>query len=390
MSCPLQNSGMPPQDLALNSLASDRIVTARLVACSADIDTLRVNHIDLPGTEGASFPDSNAPPDQAFNIFNFTDPSKRIEFNAIDISPNETRIFSAPDYNGVLPATVGADPADPFAFGSLLVGNTNYPIDRTSPISLGNTFIGHGAGVSNTTGSANTFIGNLTGFSTTTGGGNISVGTLLTLAGNVDGINNIAIGTAALPNLVTGDHNVALGAGAGVGFIDTSDNIAIGHLAMGGTVSGFFNVGIGRLTLSGSGTMNANTAIGDSALQNAASSNNVAVGYLSLNQVDTGASNVGVGYNSGVTLTGGNGNVTVGDSADVNSATQNNCICIGRQAVPTVATDGELVIGSAGFPLTTETTVGLAGGASALPATPVTYLLITVNGNRLKIPLYNP
>lgn len=38
----------------------------------------------------------------------------------------------------------------------------------------------------------------------------------------------------------------------------------------------------------------------------------------------------------------------------------------------------------------TQTTVGAAGGATALPATPLGYFLMTVNGVIVKVPYYNP
>lgn len=37
----------------------------------------------------------------------------------------------------------------------------------------------------------------------------------------------------------------------------------------------------------------------------------------------------------------------------------------------------------------TTTTVGAAGGATALPATPLGYILSTINGVLVKIPYYN-
>ncbi len=39
---------------------------------------------------------------------------------------------------------------------------------------------------------------------------------------------------------------------------------------------------------------------------------------------------------------------------------------------------------------TTGTTVGAAGGASSLPATPLGYLTLSINGASVKIPYYNP
>lgn len=38
----------------------------------------------------------------------------------------------------------------------------------------------------------------------------------------------------------------------------------------------------------------------------------------------------------------------------------------------------------------TGTTIGAAGGASVLPATPLGYLNVTINGTSVKIPYYNP
>jgi len=46
---------------------------------------------------------------------------------------------------------------------------------------------------------------------------------------------------------------------------------------------------------------------------------------------------------------------------------------------------GDVTVTSA----TTATTVGAAGGASALPATPVGYLVVNINGTARKIPYYN-
>lgn len=38
---------------------------------------------------------------------------------------------------------------------------------------------------------------------------------------------------------------------------------------------------------------------------------------------------------------------------------------------------------------TTSTTIGAAGGAAALPATPVGYLTIIINNTSYKVPYYN-
>lgn len=43
-----------------------------------------------------------------------------------------------------------------------------------------------------------------------------------------------------------------------------------------------------------------------------------------------------------------------------------------------------------GFRTLTQSTVGAAGGASALPATPLGYMTVTVNGASVKVPYFNP
>lgn len=48
-------------------------------------------------------------------------------------------------------------------------------------------------------------------------------------------------------------------------------------------------------------------------------------------------------------------------------------------------TSGNIAISSG----TTGTTIGAAGGASALPATPLGYISISINGTIRKIPYYN-
>lgn len=56
-----------------------------------------------------------------------------------------------------------------------------------------------------------------------------------------------------------------------------------------------------------------------------------------------------------------------------------------RQILTTPVILGDLNLASP----TTETTVGAAGGASALPATPLGYLIAIVGTTTVKIPYYN-
>jgi hypothetical protein len=41
-------------------------------------------------------------------------------------------------------------------------------------------------------------------------------------------------------------------------------------------------------------------------------------------------------------------------------------------------------------PVSQVTTVGAAGGATALPATPLGYVTVSIGGQLVKIPVYNP
>lgn len=81
----------------------------------------------------------------------------------------------------------------------------------------------------------------------------------------------------------------------------------------------------------------------------------------------TGASNSTInlnpgGVSAGIFGAGSSGNVIIGVSANTDSI---------------------------GFRTATQTSVGAAGGASALPATPLGYMTVTVNGAAVKIPYYN-
>jgi hypothetical protein len=51
---------------------------------------------------------------------------------------------------------------------------------------------------------------------------------------------------------------------------------------------------------------------------------------------------------------------------------------------------GTTTVGTFNFSTTsTATTVGAAGGASALPATPLGYVIVKIGGTDRKIPYYN-
>lgn len=92
--------------------------------------------------------------------------------------------------------------------------------------------------------------------------------------------------------------------------------------------------------------------------------------------------------------TGGAG-ITVTTSGGVNSPINMNPNGVNAASF-NGGSGGNAVIGvsgnvdAIGFRTLTQTSIGAAGGATALPATPLGYITVTVNGASVKIPYYNP
>jgi hypothetical protein len=90
---------------------------------------------------------------------------------------------------------------------------------------------------------------------------------------------------------------------------------------------------------------------------------------------------------SGVTATTGNITATTGDLI----ATAGNVTAsAGTVSATNLTSTGTTTVGTFDFSTTTTaTTVGAAGGASALPATPLGYVIIKIAGTDRKLPFYN-
>jgi hypothetical protein len=83
---------------------------------------------------------------------------------------------------------------------------------------------------------------------------------------------------------------------------------------------------------------------------------------------------------SGITATTGNITATTGDLIAT----------AGTVSATNLTSTGTTTVGTFNFSTTTTaTTVGAAGGASALPATPVGYVVIKIAGTDYKLPYYN-
>jgi hypothetical protein len=90
---------------------------------------------------------------------------------------------------------------------------------------------------------------------------------------------------------------------------------------------------------------------------------------------------------TGITATTGNITATTGDLV----ATAGNVTAsAGTVSATNLTSTGTTTVGTFNFSTTsTATTVGAAGGASALPATPLGYVIVKIGGTDRKIPYYN-
>lgn len=107
-----------------------------------------------------------------------------------------------------------------------------------------NTFLGNGAGQSNTSGEKNTFIGSFSGHLNTTGYKNVFLG-WNSGYNNASGFNNLFIGTKTGTSNTTGYRNTYLGPGTGLSNISGNTNVGLGYLAGKSNQTGSSNVYLG-------------------------------------------------------------------------------------------------------------------------------------------------
>jgi hypothetical protein len=197
---------------------------------------------------------------------------------------------------------------------------------------VGDTAIGSGALVSNTSGVDNTATGFFALQQNTTGDFNVATG-VNALQTNNGGSYNTATGVQALEYNTSGPWNTAVGYNSLQANTTGGSNTAVGYEALGisttgsgSTAVGFGaleystaagapagNTAVGYVALQGSSNTSANTgtlntAVGYQALhQNTAGSNNTAVGISALSNNTTGAYNIAIGVNAGINVGTGSG-----------------------------------------------------------------------------------
>lgn len=109
-------------------------------------------------------------------------------------------------------------------------------------------------------------------------------------------------------------------------------------------------------------------------------------GITRLNSESTGAVQINNDANTGtgglLVASGGASPSTVATVSSAGKGTFNGGLVINNVAAPTVSAN------QIGFGSTTDTAVGAAGAASALPATPSGYIIVNIAGTNFKIPYY--
>jgi len=287
-----------------------------------------------------------------------------------------------------LTGNAGTDPATNF-IGTKDVQPISFRVNDTLRMKLwgngrlelfnkgGNTFVGQGAGESNTTGYSNTANGNgalssnTTGiWNTANGNGALSSNTIgfgntatghLALDSNTTGFWNTANGYVALSSNTTGDMNTANGEHALSSNTTGGMNTANGNGALSSNTIGNSNVAIGTSALYSNTTTSNLVAVGDSALfSNTSGFKNVAIGSKALSSNSSGSNNTAVGFEAGQFNVFEGGNTFVGFQAGkFNTGGSINCFFGGEAGANNISGDRNSFFGVwAGYSNTT------AGGNS--------------------------
>jgi len=218
-----------------------------------------------------------------------------------------------------------------------------------------NYFIGHEAGLSNTTGLYNSFLGYRAGRSNTIGDKNIFIGyeagiSTIGWAGgtgggegswncfigyqagysNIHGANNTFIGSSAGKS-TDSDHNTCLGSNSGTNNTGYANTFIGSYAGMKNTIGGnnvFLGRGAGWNILDGSG----NTFIGSGAGANIKSGQeNIIIGSGAAGEnyfagSGTGSSNIIIGNKAGYSLSNTSSNIFIGNQAGYNETGSNKLI----------------------------------------------------------------
>lgn len=176
--------------------------------------------------------------------------------------------------------------------------------------------------------------------------------------------------------------------GISIGYSSLSTNSSSLSVGADSSASGFESTSVGKDSTT---TGNYSSAYGSNA-----SATTTGAQAFGRNATASGSSATAIGPNTTASATTssafGSGATASGiDSTAIGASTNaghNRALCLGTGATST-ATNQLAIGGSGADALTTQTTVGSAGGASPLPATPTGYLHVNLNGNLRVIPFYD-
>jgi hypothetical protein len=223
------------------------------------------------------------------------------------------------DFNGTIVISIKSITGVSTPLVNLRSSDGTARIEIRANATVGNTFIGLGAGRYNTTGGYNTANGLYSLLSNTTGNYNTANG-YASLYSNTTGGNNTANGLSSLYSNTTGGNNTANGVSS-----------------LYSNTTGVENTANGMYSLYSNTTGNYNTANGNASLySNTTGVQNTANGYASLNSNTTGNYNTANGMHSGRYIANGiTGRIT-----------GNNGIYFGYNSKASAdGTDNEIVIG---------------------------------------------
>jgi trimeric autotransporter adhesin len=223
-----------------------------------------------------------------FAVGSFSREAKGAYFDLLDISPEQARIYI--DDTGAKSSKGG------FAVGSFSRETKADDVNFMNITPL-NYFIGHSAGVANTSGQYNSFLGFEAGMN------------------NSMGSNNSFIGYKTGQSNINGNNNVFMGYNSGMSNTYGHNNVFLGNET-------------GKNNLGGA----SNVIIGDQAGLNGNSSWNVFVGYRSGFSLTTGSHNVFLGHESGLSNTEGWSNNFIGQGAGYSNTTGTNNTFLGNDA----------------------------------------------------------
>lgn len=188
---------------------------------------------------------------------------------------------------------------------------------------------------------------------------------------------NIMVGPALTSDqpgnyTMTGSNNILMGEDVGRSITTGDDNICMGKDSGNEITSGDYNILIGRDSGSNITTASNNICIGYGAGQSMTSGSNVCVG-VNAGYNASGAFNTFIGHGSGANAVGVSQTVCLGYATN---PLHSQCVVLGYGATTTA--EKQFVLGSTDVPLLTADS-GTSIGK---------YLVIRLNGQDLKLPLY--